>query len=120
MLSAIVHADEARRSANLMAQNFADDKLLQASNQAWHATKHAINAAAVSRGRTPVTYQAKKFFLQELAEEPGNQIFWDWMRPPWRLHGNLDRGFMTSYQVADAVEITGMLVNRLLAIAGHP
>ena len=120
MLSSTAHADEARRSAILMINDLANSRLLQASNQAWHATKHAINAAAVSRGRTPVTYQAKKLFLQELAAEPGNQIFWDWMRPPWRLHGNADQGFMTSYQVADAVEITGMLVNRLLAIAGYP
>lgn len=120
MLSAIVHADEARRSANLMTQNLADSRLLQASSQAWHATKHAINAAAVSRGRAPVTYQAKKLFLQELAAEPGNQIFWDWMRPPWRLHGNADQGFMKNYQVADAVEITELLVNRLLQIAGYP
>lgn len=120
MLSAAVHADEARYSANLMTQNLADGRSLQASNQAWHATKHAINAAAVSRGHVPVTYQAKKLFLQELAAEPGNQIFWDWMRPPWRLHGNADQGFMTSHQVADVVEITGMLVDRLLTIAGYP
>lgn len=119
MLSVSEHVAEVRLSGALMVQETASGRLLQASNHAWHATKHAINAAAISRGREPVTYPEKRAFLQGLAAEPGNEVFLNWMRQPWRLHGNADQGFMSASEVAEAVRITGLLVSRLLAIAGH-
>ena len=120
MLRSTEHAAEARLSETLMVQELQAGRLLQASNHAWHATKHAINAAAVSHGREPVTYREKRLFLQELASESGDGILWNWMRHPWRLHGNADQGFMQASEVAESVRITELLIDRLLTIAGYP
>ena len=103
-----------------MMQDVADGRLLQASNQAWHATKHAVNAAAVSRRINPVKYSEKRKFLEDLAAEPGNRAILRWMEHPWRLHGNADQGFLPADRVAVAVQATNLLVDRLLVIAGHP
>lgn len=70
MLTPREHADEAALSAMRMMQDVADGQLLQASNQAWHAAKHAVNAAAAARGRNPVKYSEKRRFMDELADEP--------------------------------------------------
>ena len=120
MLTIQEHADEARLSAGRMMQDVADGLSLQASSQAWHAAKHAVNAAAVSRRLNPVKYPEKRKFLEDLAAEPGNRAIFRWMEHPWRLHGNADQGFMDDNDVAEAVRITGLLVNRLLTIAGCP
>ena len=62
-------------------RDVADGYLLQASNQAWHATKHAINAAAASRNRrpAPVQYIEKRRFIDELVAEPGNGNLKRWL-----------------------------------------
>ena len=120
MLTIAEHADEARLSIGRAEQDVSYGKLLQASNQAWHAAKHAINAAAVSRNRSPVTYPAKREFIDELVPEPGNSDLKRWFSHPWRLHGNADQGFMTASDVAQSVRETRLLVDRLLAIAGYP
>lgn len=100
-----------------MTQDVADGRLLQASNQAWHAAKHAVNAAAVARGRNPVKYSEKRRFLGELADESGNEMVRVLMQDPWQLHGNADQGFMTPGEVAISVRATEQLVSRLLKIA---
>lgn len=120
MLTAREHADEASLSVMRMMQDVADGQLLQASNQAWHAAKHAVNAAAVARGRNPVKYSEKRRFLGELADEPGNEPIRVLMQDPWQLHGNADQGFMTPGEVAISVHATERLVIRLLEIAGEP
>jgi len=97
-----------------------DGEFIQASNQAWHAAKHAINAAAVSRNRAPVKYPEKRDFVRELIQEPGNENLGAWLSDTWRLHGNADQGFMTAGDVDRDVRITTLLVNRLLQIAGYP
>lgn len=119
MLTTREHADEAALSMMRMMQNVADGQLLQASNQAWHAAEHAVNAAAAARGRNPVKYSEKRRFLDELADEPGNEPVRVLMRDPWQLHGNADQGFMTAGEVAIAVRATEQLVIRLLEIAGE-
>lgn len=118
MLTTREHADEAALSMMRMMQDVADGQLLQASNQAWHAAKHAVNAAA-ARGRNPVKYSEKRRFMDELADEPGNEPVRVLMRDPWQLHGNADQGFMTAGEVAIAVRATEQLVIRLLEIAGE-
>lgn len=120
MLTMQEHADEARLSAGRMMQDVADGLSLQASSQAWHAAKHAVNAAVASRNRRPVQYAEKRRVSDELAAEPGNSNLKQWFSYPWRLHGNADQGFMDDNDVAEAVRITGLLVNRLLTIAGCP
>lgn len=119
MLTTQEHANEARLSARRMTQDVADGLLLQASNQAWHATKHAVNAVAVSRRLNPVKYPEKRKFLSDLADEPGNSAVLLWMEHPWRLHGNADQGFMPADRVADAVQATDLLISCLLAIADN-
>ena len=120
MLSIQEHADEARLSAARMRQDAADGLLLQASNQAWHATKHAINAGAAPRRLNPVKYPEKRKFLEDLAAEPGNDVIFEWMEHPWRLHGNADQGFLSTDRVTESVSMTELLVNRLLVIASYP
>ena len=116
MLTAPEHAAEARRSITRGAQDAADGLLLQASNQAWHA----INAAAASRRRRPVQYAEKRRFIDELADEPGGSNLKQWFSYPWQLHGNADQGFLPAGDVAESVRMTGLLVDRLLVIAGYP
>lgn len=116
MLTIAEHAAEARLSMTRAEGNAADGELIQASNQAWHAA----NAAAVSRSRIAVQYVAKRCFVEELASEPGNYHLEDWLAYTWRLHGNADQGSMPSEKVAEGVENTRLLVDRLLAIAGYP
>lgn len=120
MLTAPEHAAEARRSITRGAQDAADGLLLQASNQAWHAAKHAINAAAASRSRSPVQYAEKRRFIDDLADEPGGSNLKQWFSYPWQLHGNADQGFLPAGDVSESVRMTGLLVDRLLAIAGYP
>ena len=120
MLTIAEHATEARLSIDRAELNVADGELLQASNQAWHAAKHAINAAAVSRGRNPVQYAAKRRFVEELGSEPNNEHLELWLAHAWRLHGNADQGFMPPEKAAEGVEKTELLVNCLLSIAGCP
>lgn len=74
MLTAPEHASEAHLSIARAERDVADGELLQASIQAWHAAKHAINAAAASRNRSPapVQYIQKRRFIDELVAEPGN------------------------------------------------
>ena len=120
MLTAQQHADEARISVTRALQDVSDGQFLQASNQAWHAAKHAINAAAVSRNLAPVKYPEKRDFVKELVKEPGNENLTKWLSDAWRLHGNADQGFMVAGDVARDVQITALLVNRLLQIAGYP
>ena len=117
MLTTQEHANEARLSARRMMQDVTNGLLLQASNQAWHATKHAINAVAVSRNLNPVKYPEKRKFLSDLADEPGNHAVFLWMEHPWRLHGNADQGFMPANRVDDAIRATDLLIRHLLAIA---
>lgn len=119
MLTTTEHANEARLSARRMSQDVADGLLLQASSQAWHATKHAVNAVAVSRSLNPVKYPEKRRFLLDLAGEPGNHAILLWMEHPWRLHGNADQGFMSADRVVDAVRATDLLISRLLTIADN-
>ncbi len=119
MLTITEHAVEARLSMTRAERNVADGELLQASNQAWHAAKHAINAAAVSRSRNAVQYVSKRRFVEELASELGNYHLEDWLAYTWRLHGNADQGFMLPAKVAEGVAKTKLLVDRLLEIAGH-
>ena len=120
MLTAPEHAAEARLSMARADRDVADGELLQASNQAWHAAKHAINAAAVSRSRrpVPVQYLEKRRLIDELTAEPGNSNLKRWFAHPWQLHGNADQGFLPASEVAESVRITGLLVNRLLETAG--
>ena len=120
MLTAQRHADEARLSMMRARQDASDGELLQASNQAWHAAKHAINTMAATRGRSPVKYPEKRDFIRELSREPGNDNLAKWLSDAWRLHGNADQGFMNADDVAHDVRATGLLVNRLLTIAGYP
>ena len=120
MLATAEHAAEARLSIARSVQDLADGLYLQASNQAWHAAKHAINAVAASRNRNPVQYVHKRDFLSELAEELGDDDLEAWFTYPWQLHGNADQGFLTAEAIATSVEKTRLLVNRLLAIAGYP
>lgn len=119
MLTTAEHAAEARLSITRSVRDLADGLYLQASNQAWHAAKHAINAVAASRNRNPVQYVHKRGFLSELAEELGDNNLEAWFTYPWQLHGNADQGFLTSAAVATSVEKTRLLVERLLEIAGH-
>lgn len=119
MLTTKEHAAEALLGMTRADRDVADGELLQASNQAWHAAKHAVNAAAVSRSRNAVQYAAKRRFVQELAAESGNYRLEDWLAYTWRLHGNADQGFMPPAKVAEGVATTRLLVDRLLEIAGH-
>ena len=119
MLDAAEHAAEARLSIARSVRDVVDGRYLQSSNQAWHATKHAINAVAASRNRNPVQYVQKRQFLTELAEELGDSDLEAWFSYPWQLHGNSDQGFLASEEVAVSVEKTRLLVDRLLAIAGY-
>ena len=102
-------------------RDVADGYLLQASNQAWHATKHAINAAAASRNRrpAPVQYIEKRRFIDELVAEPGNGNLKRWFGHPWQLHGNADQGFLPASDVAQSVLMTRLLVDHLLTIASY-
>ena len=122
MLTAPEHAAEARLSMARAERDVADSELLQASSQAWHAAKHAINAAAASRNRrpAPVQYPEKRRFIDELAAEPGNGDLKQRFSYPWQLHGNADQGFLPAADVVGAVRMTRLLVDHLLAIAGYP
>ena len=79
-----------------------------------------LNAVAASRNRNPVQYVQKRQFLTELAQELGDSDLESWFSYPWRLHGNVDQGFLTSEAVAMSVEKTQLLIDRLLTIAGYP
>ena len=120
MLTLSEHAAEAQLSMARAEQDVADGNFMQASNQAWHAAKHAVNAAAVSRNRSPVQYAAKRHFIDELVVEPGNTDLKRWFAYPWKLHGNADQGFLAAGAVGESVRMTRQLVNRLLTIAGYP
>ena len=121
MLTITEHAAEAQLSIARAERDVADGALLQASNQAWHAVKHAINAVAVSRNRSPapVQYPEKRRFIDELAVEPGNNGLKQWFGHPWQLHGNADQGFLPAGDVTQSVRMTRRLVDRLLDLAGH-
>ena len=117
MLSLSQHGTEAQLSMARAEQDVVDGNLLQASNQAWHAAKHAVNAAAVSRNRSPVQYAAKRRFIDELVVEPGNTDLKRWFAYPWNLHGNADQGFLPDAAVGESARMTRQLVNRLLTLA---
>ena len=119
MLTIPEHAAEAQLSIMRAEQDVAGGRPLQASNQAWHAAKHAVNAVAASRNRSPVQYVEKRRFIDELVAEPGNADLKRWFSHPWKLHGNADPGFLPADRVAESVHITRQLVDGLLGIAGY-
>lgn len=119
MLSLSQHATEAQLSMARAEQDVVDGNLLQASNQAWHAAKHAVNAVAVSRNHNPVQYVEKRKFIDELVVESGNADLKRWFSHPWKLHGNSDQGFLAASDVAISVEKTRQLVDRLLRITDY-